>query len=320
MAHRGLQVDRLQGELHRTQTAAQSAVQRAEAAEAQLAQIQRQDDVVKTLKSMGVLAGQQANPSPGQQPVAGLNGVNAQPPVGTAAGLDEWGLPDPNIPGAYGVNPNQPAQQPDPQQQNVAPDNMQQLAETLLPLLDRLVTAKLGDINSLIQQQTQSGFQQLRQERATEDQIASTLSSTRQMRGQELSKLGLDAERTKNILDLEDLSRVLEREAEGLIATNTQENIMLAREKLRQSESLKTQAINDRATAQVEYQQNERTRIFESQIESDPYAALAVEGPGEVDFTLTDPMKQRQVNQNTLNKATELVIARDRQDRSAGVS
>jgi len=321
MAHRGLQVDRLQGELHTTQTAAQNAIQRAEAAEAQLAQIQRQDDVLSTLKNMGMLTGQQANPLPTQQPgQSGLNGVNQQPPVGTAAGLDEWGLPDSNIPGAYGVDPNQPVQQPAPQAQNVAPENAQQLAETLLPLLDRLITAKIGDVNSLIQQQTQAGIQQLRQERATEDQIASTLTNTRQMRGQELLKLGLAADRTKNILDLEDMSRVLEREAEGLIATNTQENIMLAREKLQQSEGLKSQAINDRATAQIDYQQNERTRRFEAQIETDPYAALGVEDTGEVDLNLTDPLKIQEANQGTFSKATELVMARQRQDNAAGVS
>lgn len=354
--HRGMQVDTLQSQLHTTLNQNRTLLGRAEQAENRLAEITRQQDVAATLASMGVPTQQTGaqplggGPAPPVQPTQ-TPGVPQTPPQGTedpalallrqqwaAEGVDTAGAfgfragepgVDPNAQNpALGVNPSgvtpgvpapgvpAPPNQPVPQTQNPAILDPQQFAQSLMPVLSALVKQEMQPVLAQVQTANVQGLQQLRQEWANRDTIASTFDDARSMRSQTLIQQGVPEEQVRNILDLEDMTRVLERQAEGLM---DQGNIEVARQKLAQAGTLQQQAIDARTAAQVSHQSNQAVQQFQQNVEHDAFAAHGVERPQDLPEDLKDPKAIQDAIANNFNKAAELVEARDRIDRTAGV-
>lgn len=350
--HRGRQVDTLQSQLHQSQNQNTSLLARAEAAEAQVAVGQRQRDVVAALEGLGMTSqvGTQ-NLSGGNVPPAGqppqVPGVQQTPAPGTVdpalAILQQGWRTDDGIPGAYGLTPGTgvdpsatpqgtltpqgttvppvapgPVGQTVPPAQNQIPLDPQALATQLLPILDHLVEQRMATVQGNLQNANQEGMQQLRQEALNRDNITSTVQNARAMRSETLTQQGVSQESITNILDLEDMSRVLERQAEGLIAGG---QVELGRQKFAQAGQLQNQAITARTEAAMNHRQNQAYNTFQATIETDPYAALGVQAPdeGALPMDLKDPAAIQAAIQDNYNKAAQLVESRDRIERTAGV-
>jgi hypothetical protein len=260
-----------------------------------------------------------------QQPqMQGVTPQGTQQPPGTSnyspGSEDGWNYEE-GTPGAYGYTEQQPTptQQPAPQQQNVAPFDPQNLGQQLLPILDQLVEQRLGNVTQLITQQTQAGMQQLQQERTVQDQIRSTYDAARLTRAGELNKLNLTEDQVRNILDSEDLAQVLNREAEMLIQEGGAANLNTARAKITQAGSLQSRAATDRAAAMMDFQRNEQQRQYDTQIDIDPYKALSVDEPKEIDYNLTNPAEIERANQESLQAAIQLAEARERTTAATGM-
>lgn len=342
--HRGLQVDNLTSQLHNTQNQNTTLLQRAEAAEAQLAEINRQRELTTSLTQLG-FGPQQGGvqPNPGSAPMPQGQGVAPIPQQGTddpaLALLQQQWRQDDGLPGAFGLPEGAPADpnavpqgtvdpngvpqgtiqspgQPVTQTQNQPILNPAQFAESLMPVLDRMVQQRLSGVTQQLNSANQQGFQNLRQEWANRDSISTALNDSRNMRSATLQQQGLPQEQAKNILDLEDMSRLLERQAEELITAG---NTVAGRQKLVEAGTLQSQAITARTQAQVNFQNNQAMNTFEQQIETDPFAALGVTEPGEMANNLTDPKAIQLANDTNFNKAAELVESRARIDSTAGV-
>ena len=138
------------------------------------------------------------------------------------------------------------------------------------------------------------------------------------MRSQGLQNLGMDPGIIRNTIELEDAARVLEREAEGLLATNTPNNIIMAQEKIRQAAQYSDRASKNRVDAQMSFNTGQQQRVFDAAIETNPYQALGIEQPNTPDLNLKDPRDIARANAESLSLATKLVQERDRLDRSTG--
>lgn len=322
---RGRQVDTLQSQLHTTQNLNKTLSEQLEAASARLKEYETEAAVAAQLTRMGV-----SSPASGQQQVGVPNPQGTQPQQQSYLDMANQINAGEGTAAAYGfgtdpgVGTVDPAQQqtqgnpPVPEGQNSVFSDPQELAKQLLPVLDQLVAARVGNIQEQVQQQTQAGLDNMRQERAVQDQIGNTLQATRQVRAQALANLGIADDSSRNILDLEDMSAVLQREAEGLIGLGGQQNVALAQDKLRQAATMQQQAVNDRVQAQISFNNTQRQRQFDTQIENAPFAALSVEETTEPNYDLRGPREIAAANQAKLNKALELVEARSRIDGSTG--
>ena len=332
MAHRGRQVDGLQSDLHTTQNERDALQQQLTTATAEL-QILRTNQVVATqLAQAGVSQQAQPPPAPVTPPsVLPQQGQGTvEPPDVYERMAADWSPGNAPPPTAYGYTGQEPPGQPPsvPGQQTQLPVQPQQgaalvndpraFAQELLPVISQLVKAELGNIPQLVQQQTQSGFQQLQQDQQARTQVANTLSQGREQRAQGLRDIGMDPGVIQNTVELEDGARVLEREAEGLLATNTPENVVMAQEKLRQAAVFTSTASNNRVQAQMTYQNGQQQRQFVSQIETNPYQAVGMQPPLPPDYTLTEPRAIANENANKLNMAMKLVEDRERLEGAAG--
>jgi len=325
-AHRAKQVDSLQSQLHQRENENATLQQQLAQVKAQLQEMNTQRIVAEQLSRSPVSPQQPSAANAQAQTQAPQQGV---PPQGTQqsdslADGGDWDIGG-GTQGVYGYQeppsgqlqgPQAPAQQPLAQTQNVATSDPQSLASQLIPIFRQIVREEVGDVKGLVQQETQSGFQQLQQERSLQDRIANTFNAARDTRAEDLRKLNVADDRIRNILDLEDMSAVLNREAE-MLAGQPGDNIATVQAKIRDAATLQSQAATERANAIVSYQQIEKQRQFETEFETDPYKALDIEEP-DANYDLTNPNEIEKANQRSLQAAIQMAEGRERVDASVG--
>ena len=310
---RGRQVDQLQSERHTWENENQALKEQRVADQARIRVLETEAAVREQMAQAGVGVAPQ-NPAP----VVPQNQQGVLTPQGTLQ-PDPWSYED-GTPGAYGYTPQPPVpqgnvQQPVPQPQNTASPDPQGIAQQLRSIQDQL--AAIPNIEELVRQSTQAGFQQLQQERAVQDQVSGTLQANRQVRAEALHRLNVDPAEATNILDLEDMAAVFERASEDLLAAGDQNSLAGAQKKLRDADLMRTQAIEKRTQAQMAFQSGEEQRQFEQNFETAPFAAAGVEEQ-EVDYNLTKPQDITAANRANAQNAVDMAVARARIENTTG--